>query len=121
MRKFKETSEVNVYFSISSVNNLRDVSSCRDLKMSPVIVVHGGAWGIPDELAKACVDGVKVAACEGFSVLRRGGGALDAVEAAVRSLEDNEDFNAGTKNTFWSQLLMCLSFIVPPPLMSTFM
>lgn len=63
--------------------------------MSEVIVVHGGAWAIPDELAKASVDGVKYAACEGFSVLKRGGGALDAVEATVRSMEDNSVFNAG--------------------------
>ncbi|XP_022058401.1 isoaspartyl peptidase/L-asparaginase isoform X1 [Acanthochromis polyacanthus] len=63
--------------------------------MSAVLVVHGGAWAIPDELAKASVDGVKNAACEGFSVLKRGGSALDAVEAAVRTLEDNTVFNAG--------------------------
>ncbi|XP_070772639.1 isoaspartyl peptidase/L-asparaginase [Enoplosus armatus] len=63
--------------------------------MSAVVVVHGGAWAIPDELAKASVDGVKAAASEGFSVLKRGGSALDAVEAAVRALEDNTVFNAG--------------------------
>ncbi|XP_071336974.1 isoaspartyl peptidase/L-asparaginase [Trachinotus anak] len=63
--------------------------------MSAVVVVHGGAWAIPDELAKASVDGVKAAACEGFSVLKRGGNAVDAVEAAVRIMEDNTVFNAG--------------------------
>lgn len=66
--------------------------------MPAVIVVHGGAWAIPDELAKASVDGVKVAGCKGFSVLKRGGSALDAVEAAVRSMEDNSVFNAGIQN-----------------------
>ncbi|XP_023267393.1 isoaspartyl peptidase/L-asparaginase-like isoform X2 [Seriola lalandi dorsalis] len=68
---------------------------CRNLKMSAVVVVHGGAWAIPDELAEASVDGVKAAACEGFSVFKRGGNAVDAVEAAVRALEDNTVFNAG--------------------------
>uniref|UniRef100_UPI0037E81D89 isoaspartyl peptidase/L-asparaginase n=1 Tax=Semicossyphus pulcher TaxID=241346 RepID=UPI0037E81D89 len=63
--------------------------------MSAVIVVHGGAWAIPDELAKGVVDGVKAAAREGFSVLKKGESALDAVEAAVRALEDNTVFNAG--------------------------
>lgn len=67
--------------------------------MSAVVVVHGGAWAIPDELAKASVDGVKVAACEGFSVLKRGGSALDAVEAAVRTMEENSVFNAGNGAT----------------------
>ena len=63
--------------------------------MSAVIVVHGGAWAIPEDLAKGSVDGVKAAACEGSSVLKRGGSALDAVEAAVRAMEDNTVFNAG--------------------------
>ena len=61
----------------------------------PVVVVHGGAWSVPDERAKATVDGVKMAALDGFSVLKGGGSALDAVEAAVRNLEDNVVFNAG--------------------------
>ncbi|XP_077351051.1 isoaspartyl peptidase/L-asparaginase isoform X2 [Festucalex cinctus] len=69
---------------------------CRqNSKMSAVIVVHGGAWAIPDDLAKASVDGVKAAAAEGFAVLRNGGAAMDAVESAVRALEDNDVFNAG--------------------------
>ncbi|XP_042358763.1 isoaspartyl peptidase/L-asparaginase [Plectropomus leopardus] len=63
--------------------------------MSAVVVVHGGAWAIPDDLAEASVAGVKVAAREGFSVLKRGESAVDAVEAAVRALEDNTVFNAG--------------------------
>lgn len=63
--------------------------------MSAVIVVHGGAWAIPDELAEVSVNGVKAAAREGFSVLKRKGNAVDAVEAAVRALEDNTVFNAG--------------------------
>ncbi|XP_070697322.1 isoaspartyl peptidase/L-asparaginase [Pempheris klunzingeri] len=63
--------------------------------MSAVVVVHGGAWAIPDDLAKASVDGVKAAACEGFSVLKKGGSALDAVEAAVKVMEDNTVFNSG--------------------------
>ncbi|XP_037637271.1 isoaspartyl peptidase/L-asparaginase isoform X2 [Sebastes umbrosus] len=66
-----------------------------NVKISAVIVVHGGAWAIPDDLAEASVNGVKAAAREGFSVLKRGGSALDAVEATVRALEDNHVFDAG--------------------------
>lgn len=69
--------------------------------MSAVLVVHGGAWAIPDELAKASVDGVKTAAREGFSVLKRGGSAVDAVEVAVRALEDNTVFDAGRDGFFY--------------------
>lgn len=64
--------------------------------MSAVIVVHGGAWSIPEHLAEASVDGVKAAARAGSSVLLGGGSALDAVEAAVRALEHNSVFNAGS-------------------------
>jgi len=43
--------------------------------------------------------GVKAAAKAGYDVLKSGGGALDAVEAAVRSMEDNTVFNAGLGST----------------------
>ncbi len=36
--------------------------------MEPVIVVHGGAWAIPDHLAKASRIGVKLAAKGGYTV-----------------------------------------------------
>ncbi|XP_059930032.1 isoaspartyl peptidase/L-asparaginase isoform X2 [Gadus macrocephalus] len=63
--------------------------------MKAVLVVHGGAWAIPDELADASVKGVKAAASEGYRVLGTGGSALDAVEKAVRAMEDNPVFDAG--------------------------
>ena len=59
------------------------------------IVVHGGAWNIPSHLTEASVAGVRAASQSGFAVLSRGGSALDAVEAAVRSLEDDPAFDAG--------------------------
>ncbi|XP_061424861.1 isoaspartyl peptidase/L-asparaginase-like isoform X2 [Lethenteron reissneri] len=61
-----------------------------------VVVVHGGAWAIPDDLAEASVAGVKGAAMRAHELLSRGGGsALDAVEAAVKALEDDAAFDAG--------------------------
>merc|ERR1711907_261340 len=61
------------------------------------IVIHGGAWAIPDgEISDASLLGVQRAAEEGFAVLRSGGSALDAVESAVRILEDDPVFDAGT-------------------------
>ncbi|KAL0964645.1 hypothetical protein UPYG_G00326950 [Umbra pygmaea] len=71
------------------------MEALRELVMKPVIVVHGGAWAIPDEMAKASVDGVKSAATEGFLAMKTGASALDAVELAVRALEDNPVFDAG--------------------------
>ncbi|XP_015218628.2 isoaspartyl peptidase/L-asparaginase isoform X2 [Lepisosteus oculatus] len=64
-------------------------------KMKPVIVVHGGAWAIPDAMSGASVRGVKAAAWGGFSVLKQGGSCLDAVEQAVRVMEDDPVFDAG--------------------------
>ncbi|XP_073531585.1 isoaspartyl peptidase/L-asparaginase-like [Phyllobates terribilis] len=65
------------------------------MDMKPVIVVHGGAWAIPDELAECSKIGVKNAATCGFSILAKGGSSLEAVEAAVKSLEDDKAFDAG--------------------------
>ena len=72
----------------------------------PAIVVHGGAGDLgPDDPASSGepgaprLEGVRRACAAGWAVLRAGGGALDAVEAAVRLLEDDPTFNAGTGAT----------------------
>ena len=62
---------------------------------NPVLVVHGGAWAIPDDMVEAHVNGVRNASAAGWHVLERGGSALDAVEEAVVVLEDDETFDAG--------------------------
>src|SRR6266487_6999253 len=64
--------------------------------MSIAIVVHGGAGTITPERAEIAQAGCKEAAQIGWRVLENGGCALDAVEAAVRALENNPDYNAGT-------------------------
>jgi beta-aspartyl-peptidase (threonine type) len=61
----------------------------------PVLVVHGGAWEIPEEAHEAHVQGCRQAAEAGWAVLADGGSALDAVEAAVRLMEDDPTFDAG--------------------------
>jgi beta-aspartyl-peptidase (threonine type) len=61
----------------------------------PVLVVHGGAWAIPDEMVDAHLRGVRQAIAAGWQVLEHGGAALDAVEAAVVVMEDDETFDAG--------------------------
>ncbi len=62
---------------------------------SPVLVVHGGAWAIPDNMAEAHLNGVRNALTEGWRALERGGSALDAIEAAVIVMENDETFDAG--------------------------
>jgi beta-aspartyl-peptidase (threonine type) len=62
---------------------------------SPVLLIHGGAWSMPDELVEAHERGVGNALRSGWTVLERGGSALDAVEAAVCVMEDDDTFDAG--------------------------
>ncbi|HMK72207.1 MAG TPA: isoaspartyl peptidase/L-asparaginase [Myxococcaceae bacterium] len=64
--------------------------------MGPAIAVHGGAWSIPEEHREAHRTGCIAAADRGWEALLRGGSALDAVEAAIRSMEDDPTFDAGT-------------------------
>src|SRR5579862_7187886 len=62
---------------------------------NPVLVVHGGAWAMPDDMVEAHIRGVRNAISAGWSVLARGGSALDAVEEAVVIMEDDDTFDAG--------------------------
>lgn len=61
----------------------------------PKLLVHGGAWAIPQDAAAAHEAGVRKALETGYAILARGGPALDAVEAAVTILEDDPAFDAG--------------------------
>jgi beta-aspartyl-peptidase (threonine type) len=59
------------------------------------LIVHGGAWDIPEELVQAHRIGVGNALKTGWSILKGGGSATEAVEAAVMCMEDDETFDAG--------------------------
>jgi L-asparaginase / beta-aspartyl-peptidase len=59
------------------------------------LIVHGGAWSIPDAAVADCRAGIARALERGREVLATGGSALDAVEAAVIVLEDHVTFDAG--------------------------
>jgi beta-aspartyl-peptidase (threonine type) len=65
------------------------------LSTHPVLLIHGGAWAIPDELVEAHLNGVREALDAGWRALEKGGSALDAVEEAVVIMEDDEAFDAG--------------------------
>ena len=62
---------------------------------NPVLVIHGGAWAMPDDMVEAHIHGVRKALAAGWRVLERGGSSLDAVEEAVVIMEDDETFDAG--------------------------
>ncbi len=65
------------------------------MQINPVLVIHGGAWAIPDDMVDAHLSGVRKALAAGWQVLERGGPALDAIEEAVVIMEDDEIFDAG--------------------------
>lgn len=73
-----------------------------------VLVIHGGAGTIlksqmtPDR-EKAYKMALDSALALGEAILQKGGSALDAVEAAVRYMEDNPLFNAGRGAVFTSE------------------
>jgi beta-aspartyl-peptidase (threonine type) len=64
-------------------------------KTAPVLAVHGGAWDIPDDLVEPHRRGVTHALAVGYALLEKGASAVDAVEAAVAVMEDDEAFDAG--------------------------
>ena len=73
-----------------------------------VLVVHGGAGTIlknqmTPAMEKAYSDGLTEALRKGYAIMIKGGRSLDAVEAAVRVLEDNPLFNAGKGAVFTNE------------------
>ena len=69
------------------------------------LAIHGGAGTILPEhltpaLERAYKQALDTALDAGWSILSKGATALDAVEAAVRSLEDEPLFNAGRGSVF---------------------
>jgi beta-aspartyl-peptidase (threonine type) len=71
----------------------------------PILVMHGGAGTITrasltPELETQYRDAMKLALQTGNAVLAKGGTSLDAVEAAIRVLEDSPLFNAGKGAVF---------------------
>lgn len=63
--------------------------------MKPSLIVHGGAWNIADAEVAPCQAGCRRALEAGWEILRCGGAALDAMEAAIIVLEDDPTFDAG--------------------------
>jgi beta-aspartyl-peptidase (threonine type) len=68
----------------------------------PVLLIHGGAWAMPDDAVVAHEDGIANALAAGYALLERGASAVDAVEAAVAVMEDDETFDAG-RGSFLTQ------------------
>jgi beta-aspartyl-peptidase (threonine type) len=72
------------------------------MKTQPVLLIHGGAWAMPDDAVAAHEEGVAHALAVGYSLLEKGASAVDAVEASVAVMEDDETFDAG-RGSFLTQ------------------
>lgn len=65
------------------------------MKTQPILLIHGGAWAMPDDAIAAHEAGIANALAAGYAQLERGGSSMDAVEAAVEVMENDEAFDAG--------------------------
>lgn len=63
--------------------------------MARALVVHGGAWDIPDREVGTHHRGVLDALDAGWRALASGQSAIDAVVSAVKVMEDDPTFDAG--------------------------
>src|ERR1700748_3116878 len=72
------------------------------MKMQPVLLIHGGACAMPDDAVAAHEAGIANALAAGYALLEKGATAVDAVEAAVAVMEDDEIFDAG-RGSFLTQ------------------
>jgi L-asparaginase / beta-aspartyl-peptidase len=64
-------------------------------KHTLALVLHGGAWDIPDDLVEPHKRGLKAALKMGWEVLKKNGSAVDAVEEAIINMEKDVTFDAG--------------------------
>src|SRR5215472_11390571 len=65
------------------------------MKQQPILIVHGGAWAMPDDAVVAHEAGTAKALATGYRLLEQGASSVDAVEAAVAVMEDDDTFDAG--------------------------
>jgi L-asparaginase / beta-aspartyl-peptidase len=72
------------------------------MKTQPVLLIHGGAWAMPDDAVVAHENGIANALAAGYALLEKGASAVDAVETAVSVLEDDDTFDAG-RGSFLTQ------------------
>jgi beta-aspartyl-peptidase (threonine type) len=72
------------------------------MEVTPTLLIHGGAWAMPDDAVAAHEAGITNALAAGYALLEKGASAVDAVEAAVAVMEDDETFDAG-RGSFLTQ------------------
>ncbi|XP_046395829.1 isoaspartyl peptidase/L-asparaginase isoform X2 [Ischnura elegans] len=95
---FREMDVISTFFNVFVLIlfNLSGSSDCDKNMGRSIILVHGGAGDISEDRVQPKLNGVKEAAREGYRVLiDPNKSVIDAVEIAVKIMEDDEAFNAG--------------------------
>lgn len=97
-----------IIFSLFFLTNAVAQPGKDSLRDKFVLVIHGGAGTIlksqmSPEKEKAYNEALGHALDLGYAILKKGGTALDAVEASVRFMEDNPLFNAGKGAVFTNE------------------
>jgi L-asparaginase / beta-aspartyl-peptidase len=100
---FKRLAITAVLLSMISSLNAQQPAAANTM-----LVIHGGAGtitraGMTPETERQYREALEHALLAGHEVLARGGSALDAVEAAIRPMEDSPLFNAGKGAVFTSE------------------
>src|SRR5438105_1274745 len=71
--------------------------------MEIALMVHAGAGAYPPQYMGPAQKGCREAVLVGWHILQNHGSALEAVESAVRVLEDNPLYNAGTGSSLTAE------------------
>jgi beta-aspartyl-peptidase (threonine type) len=95
-----------IIFFLVSINKIfaQNLSN-QPMKDQFVLVIHGGAGTIlksqmTPEKEKAYNEALNKALETGYEILKKGGSAIDAVEATIKVMEDSPLFNAGKGAVF---------------------
>ncbi|KAG9284765.1 hypothetical protein G9A89_000914 [Geosiphon pyriformis] len=85
--------------------DIKKTNDSKSFNNGPTLVIHGGAGRIrhedyPSEREQKAIRALEVSLYAGNEILAKGGSSLDAVEAAVRIMEDDPMFNAGKGSVF---------------------
>lgn len=93
------------FFLFTAMDVYAQQKKTQPMNKNFVLVIHGGAGTIlksqmTPEKEKAYTEALDKALQAGYDILKNGGSALDAVEAAVKVMEDSPLFNAGKGAVF---------------------
>ena len=95
MSSFAQTTPCQYHYNVES---FEDISVRDNLR----ILIHGGAWDIPEQLQERHAKGVENALHKAIACFQSGGSGMDIIIAALDYLEEDPVFDAG-KGSFLNE------------------